>query len=69
MPARNISVISRGKPPAPHNPEGVRRVEEALARKKKKSFFSRSNVQKVSKVEKRPGLFAQLLGAFRGRKF
>ncbi|NMA44870.1 MAG: hypothetical protein GX950_03615 [Candidatus Diapherotrites archaeon] len=42
MQARNGSVgRSRIKPYAPSNPEGVRKVNEALARKKKKSLFSR----------------------------
>jgi hypothetical protein len=46
MPVRSVPVISRGKPVAPKNPEGVRRVEAALAAKNKQAgFFKRLAVK------------------------
>lgn len=70
MPTRNAPVISRGKPIAPPNPEGVRKVEQALALKRKKGLFSRNPKMGREKIgEKKKGIFAQLLGAFKGRKF
>lgn len=62
MPARGIPVISRPKPVAPSNPEGVAKVNAALRAKRKKGVYS------LKSGNKPKGWFSRFLMAFRRKR-